>query len=83
MAINFDNILLNHINSIYIICDIIGINIFAYIAINKYLFDKFYGIIIDTCKSKYFIFGHRQYIAYIKDIKNTTINIANVDTIFV
>ena len=81
--ITIGNILSNHINFANIACDTINTDPFAYIAINWYLSDKFYGIMIDTGISKYFIAGYGQLMAYTRDIKDTTINISKVGAIYV
>lgn len=71
MAINFlkrsfsylffiiGKILSNYINFAYTTYNLININLFAYIIINKYLFDKLYKIIIDINISKYFTTGYK------------------------
>lgn len=49
------NVLPNYMNSAYAICDSIDTNLFTYIAINQYLSDKVYEIIINTSISKHSI----------------------------
>lgn len=56
---------------------------FTYIATDQYLSDKFYRIMINTNASKHSTVSYGQYIAYIKDIKNTTIDISKADAIYV
>lgn len=73
--ITIGNISSNYINSANTACDIINTNLFAYIAPNRYLSDKFYKIMIDTSASKYSITGYKQFMTYRKDIKYMTIDI--------
>lgn len=81
--ITIGNVLPSHINFANIACDTIDINLFAYIAINQYLSDKFYEIIIDTGISKHFTAGYKKFMAYIRDIKYTTIDISKADAIYI
>ncbi len=89
MAITLANRLFNH--SLFTIgkvlpnaiCNTIDSDLFAYIAINQYSSDKFYEIMIDTGISKHSIAGFRQFMAYIRDIKDTTIDIAKASAIHV
>lgn len=57
--IRIENIPLNYINFANIIYNTIYINVFTYITINQYLFDKFYKIMIDINIFKYFIIGYK------------------------
>lgn len=77
------NILSNHKNSAHAICNLIYKNLYAYIATNQYLSDKFYRIVINTGISKHFIIVYRKQIAYTRNIKNTAIEIAKVDVIHI
>ena len=77
------NVLHNYINFAIAAYKIIDINSFAYITIDQYLSDKFYRIIIDTGVSKHFIASYRQFIAYTRDIKYTTIDIFKISAIHV
>lgn len=52
------NILLNHISSANVACDIFDTNIFDYIATNPYSSGKFYEIMINTGISKHFTSGY-------------------------
>lgn len=52
------NVLLNYIMFVNAAYKIIIKNLFAYIIINQYLFDKFYGIIIITNIFKYLIIDY-------------------------
>lgn len=81
--ITIGNVLPNHINFANIACDTIDINFFAYIAIDQYLSDKFYEIIIDTGISKHFTASYKKFMAYIRDIKYTTIDISKADAIYI
>ena len=81
--ITIGNISPNYINSANAACDTIDINLFAYIATNRYLFDKFYAIMIDTGASKHSIVSYGQFMAYTRDIKYTTIDISKVGAIYV
>lgn len=81
--ITIGNVFYNHINSTNVAYDTINKNLFAYIAIDQYLSDKFYRIMIDTSIFKYFTAGYEQFMAYRRDIKYTTINISKADTIYV
>lgn len=69
-------------NSPNVACKIININFFAHIATNQYLFNKFYKIMIDTGVSKHSIASYKQFIAYIKDIKYTIIDISKASAIY-
>ena len=64
-------------------CNTIDSDPFTYIANNQYFFDKFYEIMIDSIVSYYFTVGYKQYMAYTKDIKDTTIDISKTNTILV
>ena len=74
---------LYYINSANAAYKLIDINLFAYIAIDWYLFDKFYRIMIDTGASQHSTAGYGQLIAYTKDIKYTTIDISKASAIHV
>ena len=64
-------------------CNTIDSDPFAYIATDRYSSDKFYGIMIDTGASKHSTAGYGQYMAYTRDIKDTTIDISKADAIHV
>lgn len=81
--ITIENVSPNGINSANAACGTIDTNLFAYIAINRYLADKFWKIIIDTNVSKHFIASYGQLMAYINDIKFTIIHISKVGAIHV
>lgn len=81
--ITIGNVLPNHISSTNTAYDISDINLFAYIVTNQYSSDKFYEMMIDTNASKHSIVGYEQFMAYIRDIKDTTIDIAKVGVILV
>ena len=81
--ISIGNILCNHINSANATYNTIDIKSFTYIAINRYLFDKFYEIMIDISAFKYSTAGYGQFKAYIKDIKYTTIDISKAGAIYI
>lgn len=74
--ITIGNILSNYINPTNAVYNIINTNFFAYIVTNQFLFDKFHEIIIDINVSKHFIADYKQFMAYTRIIKNTTINIS-------
>ena len=65
--ITISNVLSNYINSANAACDTIDTNLFAYIATNWYLFDKFYGIMIVPFAFKHFTTGYRQFMAYTRE----------------
>lgn len=81
--ITIGNISPNHINSTNTVCDTIGTNLIAYITTNQYLSDKFYRLMIDTNAFKYFTMGYKQFMAFTRDIKYTTIDIFKVGAIYV
>ena len=64
-------------------CNIINLNFFIYITTYKYLSDKFYRIMIDNNATKHFIADYGQYMAYISDIKDTTIDISQAGVIHI
>lgn len=77
------NILSNYINSANATCDTINKDPFTFIAINRWLSDIFFKIMIDTGASKHFTAGYRQFMPYTRDIKDTTIDILKIDAIHV
>ena len=77
------NVSSHHINSANAASKIIDTNLFAYIATNRYLFDKFYRIMINIGASKHFTAGYKQFMAYTRDIKYTTIEISKAGAIHV
>lgn len=77
------NVLFNHISFINATYITIDSNFFAYIAKNWYLSDKFYRIMIKIDVSKHFIASYGQFMTYIRDIKDKTINIAKTSSIYV
>ncbi len=79
--ITIGKVSLNHISLANATNNMSDINLFAYIATNQYSSDNFYEIIIDTGIFKYFITDYGQFMTYTRDIKDTTINIANTGTI--
>lgn len=81
--ITIGNVSSNHINFVNGVCDIINTNLFAYITTNRYLSNKFYKIMIDTGAFKHFIVGYGQFMAYIRNIKDTTIDISKAGVIYV
>lgn len=81
--ITIGNVLLNHINSVNAACDTIDTNIFAHIASNWYLSNKFYEIMINTNASNHFIAAYGQFITYKRDIKYMIIDISKVDAIHI
>jgi hypothetical protein len=52
-------------------------DLFIYITTKRYMFKKFYGVIINIGAFKKSIIGYRQYLIY----KNTIINNINIDII--
>ena len=56
---------------------------FIYVATERYTSDKFYGIMIDTGASKHSTAGYRQYLAYKKDNKDTSIDITKAGAVHV
>lgn len=74
--ITIGNVSSNYINSANIAFDTIDKNLFAYIAIDQYLYNKFYRIMIDTGIFKYSIAEYGQFMAYRRDIKYMTIDIS-------
>lgn len=81
--ITIDNILLTHISSAHTACNISDSNFIIYIAINQYLSNRFYGIMIDINIFKYFTASYREFMTYIKDIKDTIINISKISAIYI
>lgn len=77
------NILPNYIRSDNIVCDISDANPFTYITTDQYLSDKFYEIMIDTSVFKYSTMDNKQFMAYTRDIKDTTIDIAKIGVIYI
>lgn len=56
--ITIGNVLPNYINSTKATYEIFNTNLFAYVAINRYLSNKFYEIMIDISAFKHFIAGY-------------------------
>lgn len=81
--LTISNVSPHHTNSSHAIYNKIDINLFTYIASNRYSSGKFYGIMININTSIYFIVGYKQFMAYTRDIKDTTINITKVDIIYI
>lgn len=81
--ITFGNVSPTYINSANATCKIIDKNLFAYIDINWYLFDKFYRTMINTGAFQHFTIGYGQFIAYIRNIKYTIIDIFKADKIYI
>lgn len=65
----------NHIKSNHAACEIIDINLFTYIAIGRYLFDKFYRNVIYTDVLQDFTTGYKQFKTYTSNIFYRTIYI--------
>lgn len=81
--ITIGNVSLHFINFVNTAYEIINTNSFIYIASKKYLSDEFYMIMIDIDTCKHSRTGYRQFIAYTRDIKYTTIHFSKVDTIYI
>lgn len=77
------NVLLNYMNSVYPAYDPIDTNLFAYIATNQYLSDKFYQIMINTSASKHSTASYGQLMAYTRNIKNTANDIAKANIVYI
>lgn len=79
---NICNVWKNHMICTYAACNLIETDFLVYIATKWYLFDKFCKIIIDIDAFKLFIASDRQFIAYIRDIKYTAIDITKAIAIY-
>lgn len=73
----------NYINSANAAYNIINKDFFAYIVINKYLSDEFYGIMINTRTSNHSIIGYEQFVTYLKKFKYMTIYIFKTGVIYI
>jgi hypothetical protein len=56
---------------------------FIYMIIDRYIFEKFYELMIDSKASRTFTTEYEQYLAYHKDNKDDVMNISKAETIHV
>jgi hypothetical protein len=59
------------------------IDLFIYMIIDRYIFERFYELMIDSEASKTFTAKYKQYLAYHKDNKDDVINISKTKAIHV